>query len=164
MSAFVNYEPGSYRDRSGRVFYDRNGGVFRALSSNALTAWNDLQQTRFFSQAVESGSVIRSQGLSATEANQLGDLSGWAGVLRHDVIPFVSYPFEWSFGMLQDAAMLQLELLDAALSEDFTLKDGTSYNVQWRGVRPVFIDVVNKEKSDKTILVLEQEKNEEIKK
>lgn len=146
MSAFVNYEPGSYRDRSGRVFYDQNGGVFRALSSNALTAWNDLQQTRFFSRAVESGSVIRSQALSATEIDQLGGLSGWGGVLRHDVIPFVSYPFEWSFGMLQDAAMLQLELLDAALSEDFTLKDGTAYNVQWRGVRPVFIDVVSFER------------------
>jgi SAM-dependent methyltransferase len=62
------------------------------------------------------------------------------------VIPFVSYPFEWSFGMLRDAALLSLDLLDAALAEDFTLKDGTAYNVQWRGTQPVLIDVISLER------------------
>ena len=146
MSAFVNYEPGSYRDRDGRVFYDQDGGVFRALSSRALTAWNDLQTTRFFPRSVESGAVVRSQALSPAEAQQVVGFENWAGALRHDVIPFVSYPFEWSFGMLQDAALLQLDLLDTALTEDFTLKDGTAYNVQWTGVRPVFVDVVSFER------------------
>ncbi len=146
MSVVVNYEPGSYRDRDGRVFYDQTGGVFRALSACALTAWNDLQQTRFFPRSVESGAVVRSQTLASSEATALGCLDNWAGALRHDVIPFVSYPFEWSFGMLQDAALLQLDLLDAALAEDFTLKDGTAYNVQWRGTRPVFVDVVSFER------------------
>jgi hypothetical protein len=67
--------------------------------------------------------------------------SGWAAVLKHERIPFVSYPYEWSFGMLKDAAQLQLELLASALEEDFVLKDGSAYNVQWCGARPVFIDV-----------------------
>jgi hypothetical protein len=53
----------------------------------------------------------------------------------------VSYPYEWTFSMLRDAALLQLELLTAALAEDMILKDSTPYNVQWRGSRPVFIDV-----------------------
>jgi len=56
-------------------------------------------------------------------------------------VPFVSYPYEWSFAMLRDAALLQLELLRRALDENLTLKDASSYNVQWRGARPVFIDV-----------------------
>ena len=43
--------------------------------------------------------------------------------------------------MLKEAALLQLELLLAALDEDLILKDSTPYNVQWRGVEPVFIDV-----------------------
>src|SRR5918999_5615141 len=43
--------------------------------------------------------------------------------------------------MLRDAALLQLDLLGRALAEDLTLKDASSYNVQWRGARPVFIDV-----------------------
>jgi hypothetical protein len=56
-------------------------------------------------------------------------------------VPFVSYPYEWSFAMLREAALLQLELLLAALDEDVILKDGSPYNVQWRGTRPVFVDV-----------------------
>ena len=65
----------------------------------------------------------------------------WAGLLRHERIPFVSYPYEWPFGMLKDAALLQLELLLAALDEGLVMKDATPYNVQWRGTEPVFIDV-----------------------
>ena len=65
----------------------------------------------------------------------------WAGLLRHERIPFVSYPYEWTFGMLKEAALLQLELLLAALDECLVLKDATPYNVQWRGTEPVFIDV-----------------------
>ena len=56
-------------------------------------------------------------------------------------MPFVSYPYEWPFSMLRDAALLQLELLRAALAEDMIPKDASPYNVQWRGTRPVFIDV-----------------------
>jgi hypothetical protein len=66
---------------------------------------------------------------------------GYAAVLAHERVPFVSYPYEWPFGMLRDAALLELELLRAALAEDLVLKDGTPYNVQWRGTRPVFVDV-----------------------
>ena len=64
-----------------------------------------------------------------------------AGVLRHERVPFVSYPYEWPFSMLKDAALLQLELNRRALRADLALKDASPYNVQWRGTRPVFIDV-----------------------
>ena len=62
-------------------------------------------------------------------------------MLEHERIPFVSYPYEWSFEMLRDAALLHLEILLAALGEDVTMKDGYAFNVQWRGRRPVFIDI-----------------------
>ena len=64
-----------------------------------------------------------------------------AGVLRHERIPFVSYPYEWTFSMLKDAALLQLDLLLAALEHDMVLKDSTPYNVQFKGARPMFVDV-----------------------
>jgi SAM-dependent methyltransferase len=70
----------------------------------------------------------------------------WAGVLRHARIPFISFPYEWCFGMLKDAALLQLELLEAALGEGMILKDSTPFNVQWAGARPVFIDVASFER------------------
>jgi hypothetical protein len=61
--------------------------------------------------------------------------------LKHQPIPFISYPYEWSFGMLQDAALLQLQLLLAALEEQMTLKDASPFNVRWRGAQPLFIDI-----------------------
>ena len=64
-----------------------------------------------------------------------------AGVLRHERIPFVSYPYEWTFSMLKDAALVQLDLLLASLDHDLVLKDSTPYNVQFKGARPVFVDV-----------------------
>ncbi len=62
-------------------------------------------------------------------------------VLSHERIPFVSYPYEWSFAMLREAALLQLELTERALDHGLILKDASPYNVQFRGSRPVFIDV-----------------------
>jgi hypothetical protein len=43
--------------------------------------------------------------------------------------------------MLRDAALLELDLLLAALDEGLVLKDASPYNVQWRGAKPVFVDV-----------------------
>ena len=62
-------------------------------------------------------------------------------MLEHELIPFVSYPYEWTFSQLKDAALVQLDLLLAALEKDLVLKDSSPYNVQWRGARPVFVDV-----------------------
>jgi hypothetical protein len=64
-----------------------------------------------------------------------------AGVLEHEAVPFVTYPYEWTFGMLRDAALLQLELVRRGLEAEMILKDSSPYNVQWRGARPVFVDV-----------------------
>ena len=67
----------------------------------------------------------------------------WAGVLEHEKLPFVSYPYEWSFEMLRDAALLQLDLVLAGLDEGIGLKDASAYNLQWKGASPVFVDVAS---------------------
>lgn len=130
-------EPGSFRDRHARVLY-RDGCVFRALSAKALRHWEMLAATRFFERFRASGRIVATEAVSTPACPP-----GWSGLLRHETIPFVSYPYEWPFGMLQDAARLQLELLLAALDEGLSLKDATPYNVQWRGCDAVFIDVAS---------------------
>lgn len=65
----------------------------------------------------------------------------WTKVLEHEPIPVISYPYEWPFAMLRDAAALELDVLRTALDHGLTLKDGTIYNVQFVGSRPVFIDL-----------------------
>jgi hypothetical protein len=131
-------EPGSYRDRNSAVFY-YNGEIFRGISAKAFANWKRLSATRFFQDFTMRGSIVPTEAVSEPSLADPGQT--WAAILKHDRIPFVSYPYEWTFGMLKDAALLHLELMLAALEEDFILKDASAYNVQWRGARPVFIDI-----------------------
>ena len=130
-------EAGSFRDRHGRVFYSGKR-VFRALSSKAWRDWQRLSATSFFKEYSARGLIIPTR--EATDAAPPELEGNWAGVLEHHKIPFVSYPYEWCFGMLQAAALVQLDLLLAALREDMMLKDASAYNIQWMGSQPVFID------------------------
>jgi len=112
----------------------------RALSPRGLADWEHLVGTRFFPRMEEDGKIVRTERLSDQPALRLGDSSA-AAALRHERLPFISYPYEWPFSMLKEAALLELELLRAALAEGMVLKDASPYNVQWRGSRPIFIDV-----------------------
>ncbi|MDQ4081299.1 MAG: methyltransferase, partial [Actinomycetota bacterium] len=132
-------DPGSFRDWDSRVFYD-DGRVLRALSEDGLADWVALSKSSLFREAVAAGELVDTRRVDGVDAPQ-ALLRGTAAVLEHERIPFVSYPYEWPFAMLRDAALLQLDLLARALAEDLTLKDATPYNVQWRGARPVFVDV-----------------------
>lgn len=136
-----NIEPGSFRDRNGRVFYD-DGMTYRALSSKAFEDWKALSATSFFSRFVDSGKIVQTWNIDKEKINgALKDSRKWSAFLQHNTIPYISYPYEWSFNMLKDASLLQLELLLAALDEDMILKDSSAYNIQWQGVSPVFIDI-----------------------
>jgi hypothetical protein len=57
------------------------------------------------------------------------------------VLPFISYPYEWSFGMLRDAALLTLGLTLEALDAGFAVKDASAFNAQFRGSQATHIDV-----------------------
>lgn len=144
---------GSFRDRQGRVFY-HSDTVYRALSEDAWQAWKQLEASTFFTRAQDDGSIVATRAVDV-DADPVNGDSGldratlealsphWVGALRHARIPFVSYPYEWCFGMLRDAARLQLRLITEALGDDLIPKDATSYNVQWRGARPTFIDIAS---------------------
>ncbi|MEA3510767.1 MAG: class I SAM-dependent methyltransferase, partial [Actinomycetota bacterium] len=131
------FDPGSFRDPGSRVFH-REGKVYRVLDQRSMENWKTLEATRFFSDGVDAGRIVDTVPARDVEAI---DGEEWAGVLEHEQIPVISYPYEWTFSMLRDAAMLQLDLLSAALAEDMILKDSTPFNVQWRGRTPVFIDI-----------------------
>jgi SAM-dependent methyltransferase len=135
-SARAGLEPGSFRDPESRVFYSGDE-VYRALSADGLTDFEALEATGL----LDDERIVRTE--RASDVAALGDLLVHepAAVLRHERIPFVSYPYEWTFSMLKDAALLQLDLLLAALEHDMVLKDSTPYNVQFKGALPRFVDV-----------------------
>ena len=133
-------EAGSFRDRHGRIYY-MNGSVYRGISEQSLRNWKSLSATSFFKELTTEGKLVQTKLCSQQEISDQALLTEWAGVLNHERIPFVSYPYEWPFGMLKQSALLQLEILDRALDENMTMKDASSFNVQWFGVRPAFIDI-----------------------
>jgi ribosomal protein L11 methylase PrmA len=128
-------EPGSFRDPASRVFY-AGDHVLRALSTEGLADY----------EALAASGLLADRRIVRTTRNDNAPTprllaNAVAGVLEHERIPFVSYPYEWTFSMLKDAALLQLDLLLAALDHDLVLKDSSPYNVQFEGTRPVFVDV-----------------------
>jgi SAM-dependent methyltransferase len=127
-------DPASFRDPANQVFYS-GGEVLRGLRGAAVEDWRALSGTGFFPRLVGEGSIC------ATEVVEPAPAGGFDLVLRHRRIPFVCYPYEWTFSMLRDAALLHLEILQAALAERMTIKDGSAYNLQWTGAAPVFIDI-----------------------
>ena len=135
----VEAEPGSFRDPDGRVFI-ADGTVRRALSERGAADWRALRDSELFDELVSEGSLVATTEIDAAGAPGIlvGEVSA---VLEHERIPFLSWPYEWTFGMLQDAALLQLSLIERAIGAGLMLKDATPYNVQWQGARPVFVDV-----------------------
>jgi hypothetical protein len=139
LAAERSTESGSFRDHDSRVLVTPDG-VFRILSHVGQQDWAALAASRLWRELRQEERVV------ATEPAALDVVpdvlpTGAATALRHERIPFISYPYEWPFSMLRDAALLQLDLNRRALQEDLTLKDASPYNVQWRGAAPVFIDV-----------------------
>ena len=116
--------------------------IRRALSERGLADWDALAGTDLFRNGVADGRLVATERIAEPDGLP-GELDAGrvAAVLRHERIPVVSYPYEWPFGMLQDAALLELDLLLEALDEGLVLKDASPYNVQWRGTKPVFVDV-----------------------
>jgi hypothetical protein len=131
-------EPGSYRDRNGAVFY-RDGAVYRGISARSLANFERLSAAPFFAESVEAGEIVATE---RAPAGMLGAVEkDWAAVLKHAKIPFISYPYEWPFAMLKDAALLHLKLMLSALDTGMILKDSSAYNLQFEGAAPVFIDI-----------------------
>ena len=135
------FEPGSFRDRNGRVFY-RAGCVYRGLSNKALREWEALSSTQFFKRFSAEEKLVQTKRVESPKILDSSILGKWAAVLKHDGIPFISYPYEWSFEMLKDAALLELELLLAALEDDSAVGSGQSGLQRQHGHLPLPPQVV----------------------
>lgn len=128
----LSADPGSFRDPASRIVYDGDR-VLRLLDPRGAEAWQRLSTTSFFSRAVADGRLIATK--------EVDPPPGAVAALEHPRIPLITYPYEWTFSMLRDAALVHLDLLAEALDEDITIKDATPFNIQFVGGRPVFIDV-----------------------
>ena len=145
MTEVLKADGGSFKDPAGRVYWvlrdTGEASVVRGLNSSAAGIMEKLLAEPFFQELVDGGQVVATRLLHPELPNARPVMQeGWSAAVEHEAVDFVTWPYEWPFSMLKDAALLQLRVLETAARNGWLLKDATSFNVQWMGVRPVFID------------------------
>lgn len=137
MSAAALVEAGSFRDPGGRVF--RAGEtILRTVTAAAEENFASVIGSGVLRKLADAGKLV--DFTDVTDQATAYGLDDARVVLSHPRIPFISYPYEWSFSLHKAAALAHLDLQIALLNDGFTLSDATAYNVQFEGVNPVFID------------------------
>lgn len=133
--------PGSFRDPSGFVF-ERNGALYRQVNRRYREDYDLLMQSGLYDTLVREGLLIPHE--ESAEPAPADDIAYKVIVPRR--IPFVSYPYEWCFSQLKDAALATLAIQKKAFEAGMSLKDASAYNIQFDRGRPVMIDTLSFEK------------------
>jgi len=132
---------GSFRDPSGFVFR-RDGVLYRQVNAVHADDYDHLMTSGLYDDLTRSGSLVAHE-----EASVEAEAPSKAHkVLRPEVVDFVSYPYEWCFGQLKDAALVTLDIQRRALGAGMSLRDASAYNIQFHRGRPLLIDTLSFEK------------------
>ncbi len=141
MSDSIQFEPGSFKDPDGRIFY-LGDTVYRSLSDHAATRMQRLDEQGHLAALVEAGLMVPTRLVSSMGAGI--DQKGIGPyILEHDRIDVISYSYEWPFSLLRDAAIVTLEVIERCLAFNCILKDATPYNIALYKGRPVLIDALS---------------------
>jgi SAM-dependent methyltransferase len=132
-------DPGSFRDPSGFVF-SRDGTLLRQVNKSFAAEWDDLVASGLLANLQQRGFLIGHEPAPIAAA-AVPDRAH--AVIQPERVDFVSYPYEWSFGMLRDGALLTLDAQSVANEQGFTLRDATAFNVQFHHGRPILIDTLS---------------------
>ena len=135
-------EPGSYRDPSGFVFR-HDGVLYRQINEPFANEWAAFESSGLHKALVDEGLLVADQPASL----ELAPEPGAVAVIEPDELEFISYPFEWSFSQLKDAALLTLRAQALAGERGMTLRDASAYNVQFKHGKPILIDTLSFERA-----------------
>ncbi len=132
--------PGSFRDPSGFLFH-RGGRLFRQVNDSYRADYKLLMESGLYQDLTNQGLLV--PHVETSEPHMSG---GGSLVIEPELIPFISYAYEWCFSQLQDAALATLAIQKKAVEHGMSLKDASAYNIQFRGCRPVMIDTLSFER------------------
>jgi hypothetical protein len=131
----------SFRDPSGFVFF-RDGVVYRQVQESYRAGYDQLIASGLYDELVTNRLLVPHREAPLETATAQGAYR----ILEPELIPFISYPYEWCFSQLRDAALLTLAIQRRALARGMTLKDASAFNVQFVGGRPIFMDTLSFER------------------
>lgn len=131
---------GSFRDPSGFVFA-KNGVLYRQVNRVYAPVFDYLVESGLYAELVRKGYVVPHEEIRKEDI-----ASDAYKIIRPEKIPFISYPYEWCFSELKDAALLTLKIQKTAIRFGMCLKDASAYNIQFKNGRPILIDTLSFER------------------
>lgn len=137
MTGIAINVPSSFRDPSGHLFW-YEGKLYRTVTDKYIDTYKAIKQSGLFDALIAENKIIAFKEQSAKKIPDLS--SNISLLLEPDILPFISYPYEWSFSQLKDAALLTIDLHITGLRSNFLLKDASAYNIQFLNGQPIFID------------------------
>lgn len=120
--------------------FSHEGSVYRQVNNSFAQTYDAFISSGLYDKLVSRKLLVAHEEITD------GSVPGGPNchrILKPEQIPFISYPYEWSFSQLKDAAMLTLRIQHEALKHGFILKDASAFNVQFLESRPVFIDTLS---------------------
>ncbi|MCA9324350.1 SAM-dependent methyltransferase [Candidatus Saccharibacteria bacterium] len=130
----------SFRDPEGYVV-SHKGKILRVVGRSEKENYDKLMDSGLYDKAVSKKLLVNHKEIKDI-SSVIKDQKVYK-ILEPSQIPIISYPYEWSFDQLKDAALLTLDLLKLAVEHGMTLKDASAYNVQFVGSNPIFIDTTS---------------------
>jgi hypothetical protein len=127
--------PSSFRDPRGFVFR-AEGVLLRQVNPSHQVDYDEMLASGLYEDLVAGGILVPHDEVDVA----LSPAPGAYRVLRPDVVPFLSYPYEWSFAAFRDAALLTLRAQERAMAHGMSLRDASAYNVQFMRGAPILID------------------------
>jgi ribosomal protein L11 methylase PrmA len=137
--------PSSFRDPSGFIF-THNNILYRQVNQCYAADFDQLTDSGLYDALVKSEYLIPHEVLTDDDASVLSSATGVYRIIKPQPILTISYPYEWCFSQLKDAALLTLKIQLIAMRFGMTLKDASAYNIQFHHGKPVFIDTLSFEK------------------
>ena len=134
-------DDGSFRDPVARIAH-YNNSVYRIIYPSGF------DRLEFVKKILDKNNIaelmIETKEISKDEIELL-EISDQDNIkiLKHKKIDYVSYPYEWSFHRLKDAAIHHLNLHINLLKNNATLIDAYSFNIQFNYNKPTFIDLMS---------------------
>ncbi|MCL5744059.1 MAG: SAM-dependent methyltransferase [Acidobacteria bacterium] len=143
----------SFRDPAGYVVFDR-GLYKRVVARHGEHDYERLIGSGLYESLVRDNLLVSHR----EETTDLDDVHDQVHkLLTPAQIHFISYPYEWCFTQLKDAALLTLQIQERAMSFGMSLKDASAFNVQFHEGRPLFIDTLSfEEDQDRPWVAYEQ--------
>ncbi len=128
----------SFRDPSGFLF-SREGVLYRQINPKYEQEYSRLMASGLYEKLVKAGRLVAHVEVDNVQAESEPSYK----IIRPERVPFISYPYEWSFGQLKDAALATLSIQKRALKAGMSLKDASAYNIQFVRGKAMLIDTLS---------------------